>query len=56
MIPVEVEMEVIAENEQTALQIGQSKFKEDPSGYLIGNSEDYSAAHDWEPFAQETHQ
>lgn len=53
LVPVEVEMEVDAEDEQTAIQIGQAHFKSDPSAYVVSNSADECSACDWEPSATE---
>lgn len=50
MVPVEVEMTVMARTAGIAECIAQAKFKARPTDYIVGNSYDYSSAHDWVPF------
>lgn len=51
MVPVEVEMVVMARTSEIAENIAQAKFKACPRDYIVANSYDDSSAHDWVPFA-----
>jgi len=53
MVPVEVEMQVDADSPADAELTALSKFHENPSSYIVGNSEDYGAANQWVPFIEE---
>ena len=53
MVPMEAEMDVVARDEQEAIALGKLRFEENPSQYLVNNSQDWKSAHDWEPSAEE---
>jgi hypothetical protein len=50
MVPVEVEMVVMARTAGVAEGIAQAKFRAMPRDYIVANSHDDSAAHSWVPF------
>lgn len=53
MVPVEANAEVIASSNEEAMRLAKRLFADDPRRYIVRNSEDYSAAWDWEPDAEE---
>ena len=50
MVPVEVEMVVVARTAGIAECMAQAKFKARPTDYIVSNSYDDTSAHDWVPF------
>lgn len=53
MVPVKVEMFIHAKNEKTARNAALSVFAKDPSRHVQHRSEDYEAAHEWQPHVEE---
>lgn len=48
-VPVEVAMEVFANTDREARGIALELFARDRCRYIVSRSEDYGAAHSWEP-------
>lgn len=53
MIPVTAETTVEANSPEEAIEIAQRDFERDKIGLLVQNSEDYNAAFDWRPSAEQ---
>jgi hypothetical protein len=51
MIPIEAEMEIEAASPSDAIAQAQAKFRARPRDFLLYNSQDEGAAHDWRPDA-----
>lgn len=53
LVPNKVEIVVNARDADHAKQLAKHKFKESPRAVIVGNSQDDSAAFDFEPHAPE---